>query len=83
MAIFYECDGCHEPVREPERRGIAITRDYCPVCIAVVDLYLKKVDKVHDAACLVFEQGVDDLRKSLDSRFHLPDVPTPESYEDG
>ena len=76
MAIHFMCDGCSEPVENPERVGHILKRDYCSACAAVAKEFIEAEEKLRAATQSKF---VDDraaliVQYSADG-FLLPDVP--------
>jgi hypothetical protein len=79
MAISYSCDGCGEPAESPQRRGLAIVREYCETCIVEVDSYLAARDKIHDNLSAQWIRRMVGLQKEArEDRYglKLPDVPS-------
>ena len=82
MPAVYLCDGgCGESTSDAThfaKRGVALTRLYCPTCIASVDAHLAARDDAHTAAAAEYMAAIAAFSKQWQDenpKGRLPDEP--------
>ena len=77
MAVKIVCDSCEKAVKKEEVlvRGVALERQYCPVCVEQVDEMLGEIDGLHDSLAARWREDLEEIHnKYLKLCGRLPDV---------